>query len=188
MSIQSLCIFCGSKKGHNPIYADTAAAIGRSMAAKGIQLVYGGGSVGLMGILSDACLEAGGKVIGVITEQLMDLELGHSGLTELCVVNSMLDRKAMMADRADAFISIPGSVGTLDELFEMLTWTQLDIHSKPSGLLNVNGYYDDLLALINKLVAEEFLSQVHADQLHVGTHFDTLLIQLENATKAPPLV
>ncbi len=180
MSIQSLCIFCGSKKGKLPVYADTAAHIGRAMASKGIQLVYGGGSVGLMGVLADACLEAGGEVIGVITEQLMDLELGHSDLTELCVVDSMLDRKALMADRADAFISIPGSVGTLDELFEMLTWTQLNIHSKPSGLLNVNGYYDDLIALIDNLVKEEFLSQAHADQLHVETDFDALLTRLES--------
>ncbi|NOX98681.1 MAG: TIGR00730 family Rossman fold protein [Verrucomicrobia bacterium] len=180
MSIQSLCIFCGSKKGRLPIYADTAADIGRSMASKGIRLVYGGGSVGLMGVLADACLEAGGEVIGVITEQLMDLELGHSDLTELCVVDTMLDRKALMADRADAFISIPGSVGTLDELFEMLTWTQLNIHFKPSGLLNINGYYDNLIALIDNLVKEEFLSQPHADQLHVETNFDTLLARLES--------
>ena len=183
MSIRSLCIFCGSKIGRQPVYADSAAAIGRELAARGIRLIYGGGSVGLMGVLSDACLDAGGEVTGVITEQLMDLELGHSGLTELCVVDSMLDRKAMMADRADAFISIPGSVGTLDELFEMLTWTQLGIHSKPSGLLNINGYYDDLLALVDKLVSEEFLSPTHAEQLHVGTHFDSLFELLENAMK-----
>ena len=179
MSIQTLCIFCGSKKGQNPIYADIAAAMGRDMASKGVRLVYGGGSVGLMGVIADACLEAGGEVIGVITEQLMDLELGHKGLTQLYVVDTMLDRKSKMADLADAFISIPGSVGTLDELFEMLTWTQLEIHAKPSGLLNINGYYDDLLAMINKLVAEEFLSQTHANQLHVGTTFDILFSQLE---------
>lgn len=181
MSIQSLCIFCGSKKGQNPIYADAAAAIGRDMATKGIRLVYGGGSVGLMGVLADACLEAGGEITGVITEQLLDLELGHNGLSELCVVDTMLDRKTVMAERSDAFIALPGSIGTLDELFEMLTWTQLDIQTKPSGLLNINGYFDDLLALINKIVSEEFLSQTHADQLHVGTDFDSLLSQLVNA-------
>jgi len=182
MSIQSLCIFCGSKKGHNPIYAEVAATIGRNMAAKGIRLVYGGGSVGLMGILADACLDAGGEITGVITEQLMDLELGHSGLSELCIVDTMLDRKATMAERSDAFIALPGSIGTLDELFEMLTWTQLGIQSKPTGILNINGYFDDLIALIEKIVNEEFLSQAHADQLHLGTSFDSLLAQLENAT------
>ncbi len=178
MSVQSLCIFCGSKKGHNPIYAKTAADIGRKLAAKKIRLVYGGGSVGLMGALADACLEAGGEVTGVITEQLMDLELGHPGLSELCVVDTMLERKTTMAERSDAFISIPGSVGTLDELFEMLTWTQLEIHNKPSGLLNINGYFDKLVDLLKEIVDEGFLSQSHADQLHIDTDFERLLNHL----------
>lgn len=180
MRIQSLCIFCGSRKGRHPIYADTAAAVGRDLAAEGIRLVYGGGGIGLMGVLADACLAAGGEVCGVITEQLMDRELGHSGLTELCVVDSMLDRKAVMAERSDAFIALPGSIGTLDELFEMLTWTQLGIQSKPSGILNINGYFDDLEKLLDKIVGEGFLSQTHADQLHMETHFAPLLARLEN--------
>lgn len=180
MNIQSLCIFCGSKEGRNPVYAETAASIGRQLAERNIRLVYGGGSVGLMGVLADACLDSGGEVTGVITEQLMDLELGHLGLSELCIANTMLERKTTMAERSDAFISIPGSVGTLDELFEMLTWTQLEIHDKPSGLLNINNYFDKLIGLLDDIVAEGFLSQTHAEQLNVGTDFEKLLNQLES--------
>lgn len=183
MGIQSLCIFCGSKKGRNPIYADTAAAIGRDLAERGIRLVYGGGGVGLMGVLADACLAANGSVTGVITEQLMDLEAGHNGLTELCVVDNMLKRKTLMAERSDAFVALPGSIGTLDELFEMLTWTQLGIQSKPTGVLNVAGYFDDLEKLLDKIVGEGFLSQTHADQIHVETHFTPLLARLENEVR-----
>lgn len=185
MSIQSLCIFCGSKKGRHPVYASTAATIGRELAARNIQLIYGGGSVGLMGVLADACLNAGGRVTGVITEKLMELEVGHDNLSELCVVDTMLERKTAMAERSDAFISLPGSIGTLDELFEMLTWKQLEVHSKPSGLLNINGYFDNLLALLKNIVDEEFLSQFHADQLLVDTDFEKLLEQLENEIQPP---
>lgn len=179
MKIQSLCIFCGSKSGHHPIYAETAAAIGRELAKQKIRLIYGGGSVGLMGILADSCLAAGGEATGVITRKLMDLEVGHPDLSELCIVDTMMQRKTLMAERSDAFISLPGSVGTLDELFEMLTWTQLDIHNKPSGLLNINGYFNQLIALLEQIVAEGFLSQTHADQLHVATDFNQLLQRLE---------
>ncbi|MCF6313669.1 MAG: TIGR00730 family Rossman fold protein, partial [Verrucomicrobiales bacterium] len=157
----------------------TAAMIGRQLADKNIRLIYGGGSIGLMGTLADACLEADGDVTGVITHQLMNLEVGHPKLSELCVVDTMMERKTLMAERADAFISLPGSVGTLDELFEMLTWTQLDIHHKPSGLLNINGYFNELIQLIEKIVSEGFLTQTHADQLHVGTDFEELLNRLD---------
>ena len=161
------------------MYAEAAATIGRKLAERNIRLVYGGGSVGLMGILADACLEAGGKITGVITGQLMDLELGHSDLDELCVVETMLERKTVMAERSDAFLALPGSIGTLDELFEMLTWTQLELQTKPSIILNINHYFDDLISMINKIVEEGFLSQSHAAQVLVSDDFDKALEILE---------
>jgi uncharacterized protein (TIGR00730 family) len=155
----SLCIFCGSRQGSSPAYAQAAIETGRFLADRGIRLVYGGGSVGLMGIVADACLEAGGEVTGVITQRLMDREVGHTGV-DLEIVESMLDRKSRMAELSDGFISLPGGIGTLDELFEMVTWTQLHIHEKRNGLLNIDGYFDSLIDFLQfKIMAEGFVSE-----------------------------
>ena len=153
-SLRSLCVFCGSRQGQSPAFAESAIRLGRLLAARGIRLVYGGGSVGLMGILADACLEAGGEVTGVITRHLMDREVGHRGCTELILVDTMLERKTRMAELSDGFLSLPGGIGTLDELFEMLTWTQLRLHQKPNALLNVDGFYDPLIAFLRQSVLD----------------------------------
>jgi len=150
-------VFCGSNVGRAPEYADFARATGRLLAGRGIGLVYGGGRVGLMGILADAALAAGGRVIGVIPRHLQQREVGHSGLTSLRVVDSMHERKALMAELSDAFIALPGGYGTLDEFAEVLTWSQLGLHAKPCGLLNVAGFYDNLLAFIDHSVAQGFV-------------------------------
>lgn len=153
--------------------------LGRTLAARDIRLVYGGGSVGLMGILADACLEAGGEVTGVITRHLMTREVGHAGVTELIQVDTMLERKTRMAEHSDAFLSLPGGIGTLDELFEMLTWTQLYLHDKPNGLLNVDGYYDSLIAFLRDSVhANGFADARHIDNLIVGDTIDELIAAL----------
>jgi len=178
MSLNSLCVFCGSSPGRGQAYIDAALHVGRRLAEEDIQLVYGGGSVGLMGAVADACLEAGGKVVGVITEKLQDLEVGHTGCTELIVVETMLERKTVMAERSDGFLSIPGGIGTLDELFEMLTWSQLDIHQKPSALLNVDGYYDHLITFLDRMVKDRFVLGEHLGMLINGTEFDPVLEQL----------
>ncbi len=155
--------------------------LGRTLAERGVRLVYGGGSVGLMGILADACLEAGGEVTGVITRHLMSREVGHSQVTELIQVDTMLERKSRMAELADAFLSLPGGIGTLDELFEMLTWTQLHLHEKPNGLLNVNGYYDGLLAFLRDSVQEAgFADAAHLENLIVRDNIDELLEALSH--------
>ena len=153
-SLRSLCVFCGSRQGQSPAFAESAIRLGRLLAARGIRLVYGGGSVGLMGILADACLEAGGEVTGVITRHLMDREVGHRGCTELILVDTMLERKTRMAELSDGFLSLPGGIGTLDELFEMLTWTQLRLHQKPNALLNVDGFYDPLIVFLRQSVLD----------------------------------
>ena len=155
------CVFCGSSVGAKPIYADAAREMGQLLAAKGIGLVYGGGNVGLMGVIADAALEAGGDVIGVIPHALADREIAHTGLTKLHIVDSMHVRKAMMAELADAFIAMPGGVGTFEEFFEAVTWTQLGLHRKPCGLLNVDGFYTPLVQFINQAVSEGFIRAVH---------------------------
>ncbi|HEX4589366.1 MAG TPA: TIGR00730 family Rossman fold protein [Gemmataceae bacterium] len=155
--MRSVCVFCGSSLGSNPIYRQAAAALGREIAHRHLRLVYGGGNVGLMGVIADAALAIGGEVIGVIPRALGARELAHQGLTELIVVETMHDRKARMADLADGFIALPGGYGTFEEFCEVLTWTQLGIQAKPCALLNVNGYYDPLLALFDRAVAERFL-------------------------------
>ncbi len=150
--------------------------VGRTLAERGIRLVYGGGSVGLMGILADACLEAGGEVTGVITRHLMNREVGHAGVTDLILVDTMLERKSRMAEHSDAFVSLPGGIGTLDELFEMLTWTQLHLHDKPNGVLNVNAYFDPLLAFLRDQVhGQGFADAEHLENLIVADRFDSLL-------------
>lgn len=160
-SLRSLCVFCGSSPGARPKYREAAQSLGREAARRGITLVYGAGNVGLMGALADAALEAGGKVIGAIPQSLVDWEVAHDSLTEIVVVQSMHERKAWMADRADAFVALPGGMGTWEELCEVLTWAQLGIHRKPVGLLNVAGYYDPLLALFDTAVRERFLRPEH---------------------------
>ncbi|MFO0929845.1 MAG: TIGR00730 family Rossman fold protein [Gemmataceae bacterium] len=147
---RAVCVFCGSSTGNRVEYTDAARALGRALSERGLTLVYGAGDIGLMGLLADAVLETGGRVIGVIPRALVDRELGHNGLTELHVVETMHQRKALMADRADAFLALPGGFGTGDELFEILTWAQLGIHTRPIGLVNVAGYFDPLLAWIDR--------------------------------------
>ncbi|HEX8831567.1 MAG TPA: TIGR00730 family Rossman fold protein [Longimicrobium sp.] len=159
--MKRVCVFCGSSAGNRPVYAEAARATGRALAERGIGLVYGGGNVGLMGEVADAVLAAGGEVIGVIPRQLMEREVGHGGLTTLEVVGTMHERKARMADLADGFVALPGGFGTLDELCEVLTWSQLGIHAKPCGVLNVDGYFDTLLALFDHAVGEGFVRPPH---------------------------
>ena len=153
----NICVYCGSRAGARSSYADSARTLGRLIAELGHGLVYGGGDVGLMGIVADAVLAAGGPVVGVIPQALVQREVGHQHLTEQHVVPDMHTRKRMMAERADAFIALPGGIGTLEELYEVWTWRQLGYHDKPVGLLNVDGYYDDLLRFMDRCVSEGFL-------------------------------
>ena len=157
MRIGRICVFCGSSAGVRPVYREAAVELGRTLARVGIGVVYGGSRVGLMGAVADAALEEGGHVIGVIPESMVAREIAHRGLQDLRVVASMHERKALMADLSNAFIALPGGFGTLDEFCEALTWSQLGIHKKPCGLLNLEGYYDRLLALFDHAVREELL-------------------------------
>ena len=163
--MRSLCVFCGSNTGAGDAYADAARNLARAIAARGLRLVYGGGRIGLMGVLGEAALAAGGHVIGVTPQRLLEREVVHRGLSELRVVNSMHERKALMADLSDAFIALPGGLGTLDEMFEMLTWAQLGIHRKPCGLLNVNGYFGKLAAFLDHAVEQRFVKAEHRSML-----------------------
>ena len=176
--MNSLCVFCGSNPGASPAYAEAAARLGRTVAERGMTLVYGGGRVGLMGVVADAALAAGGKVTGVIPEALATLELAHDGLTELQVVGSMHERKARMSELSDGFLALPGGIGTLEEWFEVWTWSQLGFHAKPCGLLNVAGYYDHLLAFLGHVTAERFLSEPHRSMAIVGDDPELLLDRL----------
>jgi uncharacterized protein (TIGR00730 family) len=159
MNFQRICVFCGSNSGIDLAYRDAAVAMGRLLADRGIELVYGAGNIGLMGVLADAVLQANGRVIGVIPESLLAKEVGHTGLTDLRIVNSMHERKAVMADLSDGFVALPGGFGTFEEFCEIVTWSQLGIHAKPCGLLNVQGYYDPLLELFDRAVSEGFLRE-----------------------------
>jgi uncharacterized protein (TIGR00730 family) len=159
MNFERICVFCGSNLGISPVYRDTAVVLGRLLANSRIELVYGGANIGLMGVLAEAALESGGRVIGVIPESLMAKEVGHAGLTELRIVKSMHERKALMADLSDGFIAMPGGFGTFEEFCEIVTWSQLGIHAKPCGLLNIDGYYDPLLELFDHAVHEGFLRE-----------------------------
>ena len=175
MSIRAICVFCGSSSGANPAYAHAAQALGQLLAERGITLVYGGGAVGLMGIVADAALAAGGEVIGVIPQSLERAEVGHKGLTRLEVVDGMHARKARMAELADAFIALPGGLGTLEEPFEVWTWAQLGYHSKPLGLLETNGFYAKLIGFLDHLVDESFVRQQHRGLLQVRDSAQALL-------------
>jgi uncharacterized protein (TIGR00730 family) len=174
----SVCVYCGSRHGARPAYTEAARALGSAIGARGWQLVYGGGNVGLMGEVADAVLAAGGRVVGVIPESLMQREVGHTGLTELHVVPNMHQRKQMMAERADAFIALPGGIGTLEELYEVWTWRQLGYHRQPIGLINVDGFYDTLLAFMQQTVDEGFLSAAQLAAVEVGTDPVDLLLKL----------
>jgi uncharacterized protein (TIGR00730 family) len=184
-SMKNLCIFCGSCSGEREVYADAARRLGTALVERGLSLVFGGGHVGLMGVLADAVLEAGGSAIGVIPRKLVEKELAHRRLTELHVVETMHERKALMADRADAFAALPGGYGTADELFEILTWAQLGLHAKPVGLLNVAGYFDPLLAWLDLGVRERFLRPQHRALVRVAEEPEALLAALLQARPAP---
>ncbi len=180
--MRRVCVFCGSNVGVRPAYADAARALGRALVARGSGLVYGGGNVGLMGVVADAVLAAGGEVIGVIPHALMAREIGHSGVTSMHVVDSMHERKALMADQADAFVALPGGVGTFEELFEAITWTQLGVHAKPCGLLNVDGFYDDLLRFLDHAWTEGFIKAETRAIVKASADPHELLDQLGSAT------
>lgn len=177
----SVCVYCGASPGNRPEYAEAARAMGATLAAHGIRLVYGGGHIGLMGILADGALAAGGTVTGVIPQALMDKELGHAGIQHLQVVRDMHERKHRMASLADAFIALPGGYGTLEELSEMLTWSQLGFHDKPIGLLDVAGYFDDYLRFTDRMMEEGFLKPRHRALIHVDTNASALIDRLANA-------
>ena len=173
--MRSICVYCGSNAGNKPAYTEGAIALGNRLAKDGLALVYGGGNVGLMGIVADAVLEAGGEVIGVIPEQLVEWEVAHKGVTRLEVVANMHERKARMFDLADGFVALPGGFGTLDEMFEMLTWRQLGIGDKPCAFLDVDGFYAPLIAMLDRMVEERFL---HADQRRDLWHGDDIATML----------
>jgi uncharacterized protein (TIGR00730 family) len=174
----SICVYCGSRPGEMPEYADAALAVGHEIGRRGWQLVYGGGRAGLMGVVADAALAAGATVVGVIPQSLMGRELGHRGLTELHVVDTMHQRKMMMAERSDAFLALPGGIGTFEELFEVWSWRQLGYHDKPLGLLNVAGYYDALLSFLRQSVSQGFMSEAQTSLLQVGSDALPLLHRL----------
>jgi len=177
--MRRLCVFCGSSAGRDPDYRRLAEALGRTLAERGIGLVYGGGRVGLMGVLADAAMAGGGAVIGVIPQALLDREIGHRGLTDLRVVGSMHERKALMAELADGFVALPGGVGTLEELFEVWTWGQLGLHAKPCGVLDRDGFYTPLPAFLDQLVHTGFVRPTHRAMLISADTPDGLLAAFE---------
>ncbi len=175
LTMRRICVYCGSSPGRRPEYAETARSLARALATRKIGLVYGGASIGIMGELANGVLAAGGEVIGVMPQALVDKEVSHKGLTELRVVNSMHERKAMMAELSDGFIALPGGLGTFEELFEVLTWSQLGFHSKPIALLNSARYFDHLLLFMDQAVDEGFVKKPHRDMLLVSEEADRLL-------------
>jgi uncharacterized protein (TIGR00730 family) len=177
--LSSICVFCGSNAGADPAYVAAAQAVGAELAERGIRLVYGGGRVGMMGAVADAARTAGGEVVGVIPQQILDLEIGHTGLDDLRVVGSMHERKALMAELADAFITLPGGIGTLEELFEVFTWAQLGLHAKPLGILDVAGYFAPLAAFLDHAVSERFLRPETRGMLAVADDVQRLLMALD---------
>ena len=184
--MRSACVFCGSRSGTEPAYDEAARELGRTLAAENITLVYGGGRVGLMGVVAEAALGAGGEVVGVIPQALLEREIAHTGLTDLRVVGSMHERKALMSELSEGFIALPGGTGTLEEFFEVLTWAQLGEHRKPCALLNAGRYYDPLLVLFDHMVAKGFLSEEHRAMVLVETEPEALLEAL--AGYKPPRV
>ena len=182
----SLCVYCGSRPGTDPAFAETARQVGQWIGDHDGQLVYGGGRNGLMGIVADATLAAGGRVIGVIPKALVEKEWAHTGCTELHIVDTMHERKRIMAEHADAFLSLPGGIGTMEEFFEVWTWRQLGYHAKPVGLLNLNGYYDHLLAFLHTSVQNGFMSDWQMELIHVGAEPIALLEQLVQVAGMAP--
>ncbi|OQY88326.1 MAG: Rossman fold protein, TIGR00730 family [Chloroflexi bacterium UTCFX4] len=178
--MKHICVFCGSSIGAREIYRDTARALGGEIARRGIDLVYGGSNIGLMGVIADATLAAGGKATGIMPTHLIQKEIMHTHLTELRVVNTMHERKALMADLADGFIALPGGFGTYDEFCEIVTWAQLGLHQKPCALLNVEGYYDPLITMIDRAVQEGFVRADHRAMLIISAEISDLLDQMQN--------
>ena len=198
MTLNAVAVFCGSSFGNDPVYAEAARLTGHTLADRGIAVVYGGGHVGLMGAVADAALQAGGRVIGVIPRQLDDRELAHHGLTDLHVVESMHERKAMMADLSDAFIALPGGAGTHEEIAEQWTWAQLTIHSKPCGFLDVAGFWSPMRDMLDGMVSSGFVRQEQSGIVSFADDLETLLAMLEapgswtdkwgESTDEPPIV
>lgn len=184
--LKRLCVFCGSSSGNDPAYTEVAGLLGAAIARAGIELVYGGASVGLMGVVADAALHEGGRVTGVLPQSLKDKELAHAGLTELHIVESMHQRKAMMAELSDGFIALPGGVGTLEEIFEVWTWGQLGYHRKPCAVLNVAGFHDALIQFLDHVCERQFMKQAHRDMLVVADNVPLLLDRLREYE--PPAV
>ena len=184
--LAALCVFCGSNPGADPAYAESARRMGRLLAERGVKLVYGGGRVGLMGALADAALEAGGAVVGVIPDALRRREMAHEGLTQLRVVRTMHERKQLMADLSDGFVALPGGFGTFEEFCEVLTWSQLGLHGKPCGLLNVKRYYAGLLALFDHAVAEQLLQPRNRAMVIAESEPEALLDAMQRY-RAPPV-
>ena len=178
MNFRRICVFCGSNSGTNPAYRNAAADLGQILVARNIELVYGAGNIGLMGVLADSVLAAQGRVIGVIPESLVSREVAHQGLTKLHIVKSMHERKALMSDLSDAFLALPGGYGTFEEFCEVVTWSQLGIQAKPCGLLNVAGYYDPLLELFDRAVSEGFLPEHNRRLVLADTDPELLLEQM----------
>lgn len=180
ISMKSICVYCGSNPGKKPVYVTAARRVGQVLARRGIEVVYGGGQVGLMGEVADAALDAGGRVVGVIPEFMALKEIAHMDLSELHVVRSMHARKAKMVKLSDAFIALPGGIGTMEEMFEIWTWGQLGQHRHPVGLLNVDGYYDDLVSFLDKMTEQGFLAPEHRDALKVDDRVEGLLEQFDS--------
>ena len=183
--MEKLCVFCGSSTGNDPIYKNEAVKLANLLVRNGITLIYGGGSVGIMGILADHMLSVGGQVTGVIPQFLYDWEVGHDGVTELIIVDSMHSRKQRMAEISDGFMALPGGFGTLEEMAEILTWNQLKLINKPVGILNINGFFDPLLRMLDNMVQHGFLKQDNRDLLHDDTDPEKLLTKLKSAPIHP---
>jgi uncharacterized protein (TIGR00730 family) len=181
-----VCVYAGSNTGLGSVYRRAAIELARVLVKRQLRVVYGGASIGLMGLLADTILEAGGEVIGIIPQALVDREVAHSGLSELRVVGSMHERKSLMSELSDTALALPGGLGTLEELLEMATWSQLGIHSKPCGLLNAGGYYDPLTALLDHAVAQSFLSPEHRGIVLIENDAETLLQRLDDWSAPPP--
>lgn len=185
--MKAIAVYCGSASPANPVYIEAARHVGRSLAERGIITVYGGGRLGLMGAVADSALEAGGKVIGVIPEALVGSEVAHNGCTELHVVRNMHERKAMFTDLSDGFINLPGGVGTMDELWEAVSWAQLGYHNKPVGILNIAGYYDHLIAFNRHMADVGFVRDAHRSILVVAEQLDALLDKMDNYVPHKPI-
>ncbi len=184
--LKRLCVFCGSNEGLNPIYKEIAIQVGEILVRKGIGLVYGGGSIGLMGAVAESVQRAGGEVVGIITKNLLDVEMVNKSVPRMCVVGSMHERKALMSDLSDGFLALPGGFGTLEEFCEVVTWCQLGIHRKPCGLLNVAAFYDPLLAMCDHAVKEGFISKIDRQLILAEEDPEALISRLNNFEVPPP--